>query len=59
MLVFESSAIVASLEPDLAAIGKAREARGVIVTAMGSVAAARGGIHCTSTMTYMEGRLFV
>ena len=36
MLVFDDEAVVAGLVPDLAAIEKAREARGVIVTAKGS-----------------------
>lgn len=35
MLVFDDEATIAGLVPDLAAIGKAREARGVIVTAAG------------------------
>jgi PhzF family phenazine biosynthesis protein len=38
MLVFDEEATVAGLVPDLAAIGQAREARGVIVTAKGVTA---------------------
>lgn len=32
MLVFDSEAVIASLVPDLAAVGRAREARGIIAT---------------------------
>jgi len=36
MLVFDSEAVIASLVPDLAAVGRAREARGIIATAAGA-----------------------
>jgi PhzF family phenazine biosynthesis protein len=36
MLVYDSEVVIALLEPDVAAIGKAREARGIIVTARGA-----------------------
>ncbi|HEV2479203.1 MAG TPA: PhzF family phenazine biosynthesis protein [Puia sp.] len=48
MLVFESEAVIASLEPDLAAIGKAREARGIIVTAAGARTAAAAAVDFVS-----------
>jgi len=55
MVVFDSAATIASLVPDLAAIEKAGEARGVIVTAPGAATAAGASAVAPGAATADEG----